>query len=65
MNDLEDLLGTNTTSYTNNMTSYYDNLDNFVTDGPNRDKKQNSKDTFKKEVKKEVDMLDKMSKLNI
>ena len=65
MNDLEDLLGTNTTSYTNNMTSYYGNLDNIVTDGPKRDKKQNSKDTFKKEVKKEVDMLDKMSKLNI
>merc|ERR1711874_189006 len=65
MNDLEDLLGTNTTSYTNNMTSYYGNLDNIVTDGPKRDKKENSKDTFKKEVKKEVDMLDKMSKLNI
>jgi len=65
MNDLEDLLGTNTTSYTNNMTSYYGNLDNIVTDGPKRDKKQNSKDTFKKEVKKEDDMLDKMSKLNI
>ena len=65
MNDLEDLLGTNTTSYTNNMTSYYGNLDNIVTDGPKRDKNQNSKDTFKKEVKKENDMLDKMSKLNI
>jgi len=65
MNDLEDLLGTNTTSYTNNMTSYYGNLDNIVTDGPKRDKKQNAKDTFKKEVKKENDMLDKMSKLNI
>ena len=65
MNDLEDLLGTNTTSYTNNMTSYYGNLDNIVTDGPKRDKKQNSRDTLKKEVKKEGDMLDKMSKLNI
>merc|ERR1719195_1546163 len=65
MNDLEDLLGTNTTSYTTNMTSYYGNLDNIVTDGPKRDKKQNSKDTFQKEVKKEDDMLDKMSKLNI